>query len=264
MRAVLASLSSLLAAGLVVLTLATGVSAQPPVDAGATPLAADGGAPGDAAAEAALPPPPPPPPPEAVPPPPPPTTTVTETLSTPPPPPPRRDERLAPRDRHFLGAGLDLGVSGPLPDLGVMVAYEPFRFLRVAGGLDHNLIGFGVKGDLTLINPYYVPLSLTSEFGTFFETDANPTIRKFVKKQKEDVASLKKVGYDYLNLLLGFEGGSQMVRFYVRAGTSWVSAKASDFQQTLKAANVTVSKASDPKISYQGPAFKLGLFFFFP
>jgi hypothetical protein len=25
-----------------------------------------------------------------------------------------------------------------------------------------------------------------------------------------------------------------------------------------------VSRASDPKISYQGPTFKLGLFFFFP
>jgi hypothetical protein len=145
-----------------------------------------------------------------------------------------------------------------------MAAYEPFRFLRVAGGLDHNIVGLGVKGDLTLINPYYVPFSLTSEFGTFFETDANATVRKFAKSQKEDVASLKKVGYDYMNLLLGFEGGSQMVRFYVRAGTSFVRAKASDFEQTLKAANVNISRATDPKISYQGPSLKLGFFFFFP
>jgi hypothetical protein len=262
MRALLASLSAVLAAGLI-LSMATGVSAQAPADAGlATPdaLAPEAGA-GDAAiAPDALPlpppPPPPPPAPEPVAPP-----TITEA---PAPPPPKRDERLAPRDRHYLGAGLDLGTSGPLPDLGLMVAYEPYRFARVAAGLDHNIVGLGVKGDLTLINPYVVPISLTGEFGHFFETDANGVVRKFVKKQKEDVASLKKVGYDYVNLLLGFEGGSQMVRFYVRAGTTFVRAKASDFEQTLKMANVNISRASDPKISYQGPSLKLGFFFFFP
>jgi hypothetical protein len=258
MRAFLASLTSLLAAGLVALSLAAGVSAQAPVDAGlAGPdaLSADGGVPGDAApVEVALPPPPPPPPPP-----------LPVVVSEPPaPPPPRRDQRLAPRDRHYLGAGLDLGVSGPLPDIGILAAYEPYRFARVAAGLDHNFVGLGIKGDLTLINPFVVPVSLTAEFGHFFETDANGVVKKFAKKQKDDVASLKKVGYDYTNLLLGFEAGSQMTRFYVRVGTSFVRARASDFQQTLQMNNVMVSRASDPKISYQGPTFKLGFFFFFP
>jgi hypothetical protein len=168
------------------------------------------------------------------------------------------------RKDHFIGAGLDLGLSGPLPDIGVMAAYEPFRFLRVAGGLDHNLIGFGVKGSVSVINPFVVPLSLTTEFGHFFETDANGTVRKFNSKQKMDVASLKKVGYDYVNLLLGFEAGSRLIRFYLRAGTTFTRATASDFQQSLTQSGVVVSRASDPEISYQGPTFKLGLFFFFP
>jgi len=269
MRALLTSLTSLLAAGLVLLSLASGVSAQAPLDAGVAPPpppSADAGATGDATAgdaaalEAALPPPPPPPPPPPAPEPVAPVTTVTETAV----PPPKRDERLARRQRHYLGAGLDVGVSGPLPDLGILGAYEPYRFVRVAAGFDHNLLGFGIKGDLTLINPYVVPISLTGEFGHFFETDANSTVRKFVKKQKEDVASLKKVGYDYMNLLLGFEGGSQMLRFYIRAGTTFIRARASDFEQTLKMNNVKISRASDPKISYQGPSLKLGFFFFFP
>jgi hypothetical protein len=187
-------------------------------------------------------------------------------ISTPPQePPPRSDDSpLRMRDRHFLGVGLDLGATGPLPDLGLMAAYEPFRFLRIAAGFDHNLIGFGLKGSATLINPFVVPLSLTSEFGHFFESDANSTIKKVASDQKEDVASLKKVGYEYANVLLGIEGGKQMVRFYFRVGTSFVRANASDFQQSLQMAGVTVSRASDPKISYQGPVLKLGLFFFFP
>jgi hypothetical protein len=249
------------AAGLVALSFVGSVSGAAPLDAGVAPGFADASVPdagvaGDAL-EVALPPPPPPAP-EPLPVAP---VTVTETAL---PPPPARDQRLARRDRRYLGAGLDLGFSGPLPDLGIMGAYEPYRFVRVAAGLDHNLIGVGIKGSVTLINPYVVPVSLTTEFGHFFDTDANSTIRKYVKKQKSDVASLKKVGYDYLNLLLGFEAGSRMVRFYVRGGTTFLRARASDFQQTLQMQNVVVSRASDPKISYQGPTFKLGFFFFFP
>jgi len=275
MRALVASTSLLLVAVLAAFSFAGGVSAQAPVDAGLVPPpppppapvsdAGDAGVTGDGAVEEVAPvpptippPPPPPPPPQPEPLPPP---VVTETVA---PPPPARDERLAPRQDHFIGAGLDLGVSGPLPDLGLMGAYEPYRFLRVGAGLDYNLLGLGVKGSLTVINPYVVPVSLTTEFGHFFQTDANSTVRKFVKKQKEDVASLKKVGYDYMNLLLGFEAGSRLVRFYIRGGTTFMRANASDFQQTLKMQNVVISRASDPKISYQGPAFKLGLFFFFP
>jgi hypothetical protein len=272
MRLIAASISSLLIAGLLALSFAGGVAAQGPVDAGLAPppppppppapvyTAGDAGVTGDAAAAEVAPPPPLPPPPPPAPlvaPP-----VVTETVG--PPPPPARDERLALRKDHFIGVGLDLGVSGPLPDLGVMAAYEPFRFVRVAAGLDHNILGLGVKGSVTAINPYVVPVSLTTEFGHFFESDANWVIKKFNKDQKEDIASLKKVTYDYVNLLLGFEAGSRLVRFYIRGGTSWATATASDFQATLKMSNINISRASDPKISYQGPVFKLGLFFFFP
>jgi hypothetical protein len=263
MRALpIASLTSL-AAALIGFSLAGGVSAQAPVDAGVippTPASPDAGVVGDALVDAEPPPPPPPP----SPPPPEPVAPPPVVIETAPPAPPPRDQRLARRDRHYVGAGLDVGVTGPLPDLGILGAYEPYRFVRVAAGFDYNLLGFGLKGDLTVINPYVVPVSLTGEFGTFFETDANSTVRKFVKKQKEDVASLKKVGYDYMNLLLGFEAGSQMTRFYVRVGTTFVRAKASDFEQTLKMNNINISRASDPKISYQGPTLKLGFFFFFP
>jgi hypothetical protein len=72
------------------------------------------------------------------------------------------------------------------------------------------------------------------------------------------------VGYDYANLLLGFEMGTGLVRFYIRGGTTFMRGQASDFQQTLVMSMVNVSRASNPKISYQGPTFKLGLFFFFP
>jgi hypothetical protein len=254
---VVAPLVSLLVAGVAAFSFVGTVAGAGPDDAGAAP---DAGAPAlvdagsaDAASFEAPPPPP-------LPPPTPPAPVVVETVA---PPPRARNPIFVPRTDHFLGAGLDLGFSGPLPDLGVMVAYEPYRFLRVAGGLDHNLIGVGVKGDLTIINPYVVPVSLTAEFGHFFEADANSLVKKVKSKQK-DVPSLKKVGYDYTNLLLGFEAGSRLVRFYIRGGTSFLRAQANDFQQSLMAANVTVSRASDPKISYQGPVFKLGLMFFFP
>jgi hypothetical protein len=163
----------------------------------------------------------------------------------------------------YIGGGIDIGLSGPLPDLGVMAAYEPRPWLRLGAGVGTNLIGLGVKGSVSLINPYFLPLSLTGELGRYFEADANAAIRRFAS-QEDDVASLKHVGYSFANALVGLEGGSDSVRFYVRGGATFVRARVSSFTQTLQESDVSVSRATDPEISYAGPTFKLGFFVFFP
>jgi hypothetical protein len=121
------ALASSLGLAAAALSFAGGVAGAPPADAAAP--ASDGGAPlGDAGADAredidevGLPVPPPPPEPPLPPPPPPmpvPLPVPSDMAVTTPPPPARtRDPRLAPRDRHYLGAGLDVGTSGPLPSI---------------------------------------------------------------------------------------------------------------------------------------------------
>ena len=200
--------------------------------------------------------PPPPPPPVAEPPPPavepaPPQSQLVGHR-------PRKDEH----DRAWLGAGVDVGLSGPLPDLGVLFAYQPMRWLRLGAGVGTNLIGVGLKGSVTLVNPYVLPLSLTGEAGRYFQADANPAVRRFAS-QDDDVASLKHVGYDFTNLLVGLDAGSGGARFYLRAGATFVRARVSSFEETLRSADVSVTRTTDPQVSYAGPTLKLGFLLLF-
>jgi hypothetical protein len=149
-----------------------------------------------------------------------------------------------------------------LPEVNLLGLYEPFVWLRPFVGLGYNLIGMGFKGGVTVVSPVMMPLSFTAEGGRFFSANANATIRKLTD-QNTDVAALRKVGYDYANLLLGIEAGSAGARFYLRAGATYLRASGHEFAETLSRAGVAVSRSSDPRISYRGPTIRLGLLWFF-
>ncbi len=166
----------------------------------------------------------------------------------------------SPRTKYF-GIGLDLGISGILPDAGLLLAGRPVGPIHVQLGAGFNGIGYGIRGGLTLINPYFVPLSLTWEGGHYFEGDANRAVRWF-SKDTQDIASLKRFSYDYMNLLAGIALESRSYSFYLRAGVTWMHTTVKDFQQSVNDVAHTDLVASDPKIRYRGPTLKLGMIFF--
>jgi hypothetical protein len=159
------------------------------------------------------------------------------------------------------GIGLDLGVSGILPDTGLLLTWRPRRWIHAQLGGGFNVISFAIRGGVTLISPRWVPLSLTAEAGHYFDGDANKSVRWF-SGQNEDIASLKKVGYDYLNALVGLTTSGRRFSFYFRVGVTWMRTTVNDFQQTVNQAANLGLEASDPKVTYLGPTIKFGMIVF--
>ena len=162
---------------------------------------------------------------------------------------------------HY-GLGVDFGLSGPLPDAGLLLALRPFRWVQVRAGAGYNWLAFGVRGGVTLVNPVAVPLSLTCEGGHYFEGDANKVVHWFGSNVQE-VGSLRRFSYDYLNLLAGLEFGERDFSVYIRGGVSWMRTTIKDFAQSAQDVAQVDMQASDPKVSYRGPTLKLGTQYFF-
>ena len=164
--------------------------------------------------------------------------------------------------RRF-GVGLDAGISGIFPDLGVLALYRPATWARLGGGLGYNLVRPGVKAAVTLVNPFVVPVSLTGEVGHYFDGNANPALQRF-SGMDEDLAVLERVGYQYANGLLGMEFGTQRMTFYVRGGFTYMRMNLKRFDEVVKDAVMDDrASSSDPKVSYRGPTVKLGLLVYF-
>jgi hypothetical protein len=160
------------------------------------------------------------------------------------------------------GLGVDVGLSGILPDAGLLLGVRPTRWLRIQGGGAYNGIAFGVRGGVTLVNPFVLPLSVTCEVGHFFAGDANQAVRWF-KSDAREIASLRRFSYDYLNLLGGLELEGRHVSFYLRGGVTWMRATVKDIQQSIDAVASIDLQAGDLKVSYRGPTLKLGVAFYY-
>ena len=168
----------------------------------------------------------------------------------------------APSSRNsYYGLGLDLGVSGILPDAGLLLTLRPWRWLHLQLGPGYNGLSPAIRGGATIVNPYFVPLSLTWEGGHYFEGDANKAVRWF-RDGTQDIASLRRFSYDYMNVLGGRTVGGRHFCFYIRAGVTWMRATVKDFQQSVHDIAQVDLQASDPKVGYRGPTAKIGMLFF--
>jgi hypothetical protein len=162
----------------------------------------------------------------------------------------------------YFGLALDLGVSGVLPEGGLLLTGRPARWAHIKLGMGFNGIGFAIRGGMTLVNPFVVPVSLTWEGGHYFEGDANRVVHWF-SSDRPEIAALKRFSYDYMSLLAGLEVGNRQFTFFVRAGLTWMNATVKDFQKSVNdLAHIDVV-ASNPQIHCQGPALKLGTVVFF-
>jgi hypothetical protein len=161
-----------------------------------------------------------------------------------------------------FGLGADVGVSGLLPDLGVLLVMRPMTWLRAQVGGGHNGLAFGIRAGVTLINPLVIPVSLTCEGGHYFAGNANQAVQ-WLRNDAPEVASLRRLSYDYLNLLGGLETTGGNLSVYVRGGVTWMRATVRDFEQSMRETAQIEIRAADPKVRYRGPALKLGMVYFF-
>jgi len=161
----------------------------------------------------------------------------------------------------FAGVDLDAGVSGVLPDTGILLAVRPRNWLHGQLGFGYNGIAAGVRSGATLVNPVAFPLSLTLECGHYFEGDANQAVHWFSSRTRT-VASLQHFSYDYLNLLVGLVFEGQHLTFYIRGGVTWMRTTLRNFAQSVNDVTAVNLEAEDPKILYRGPSAKLGFIIF--
>jgi len=160
------------------------------------------------------------------------------------------------------GVGADVGLSGPLLDAGLLLAWRPSTWMHLHAGGGYNGFAYGVRGGATLINPFAVPLSVTCEAGHYFEGDANKIVRWF-SSDVQEIASLRRFSYDYLNVLGGLEFGGRHFSVYLRGGVTWMRTTIKDFAQSVHDASQVDLQASNPKVMYRGPTLKIGTRYFF-
>ena len=123
-------------------------------------------------------------------------------------------------DRPWLGLQIDAGV----PDgANVAVVWRPWHWLRFHGGGAYNMVGFGVRGGVSLLplDAWLTP-SLVVEGGHFFEGDLQGFVATLAGEAPDGTP--RDVRYDYGNLHLGLELGSPDFTFYLRGGYSLVDA----------------------------------------
>lgn len=158
-------------------------------------------------------------------------------------------------DGPNFGLQVDAGVPA---GAAAAFVFRPWYFVRLNAGVATDIIGFGVKGGVTLV-PFHwgVVPTLGLEAGHFWQGDAT----KFGTASDPVVNTLlKSVGYDYVSADIGIEFGSQnRFVFYVRGGLTQLYPSTSNFQAALQAANVGKAiQASDPTLSARGPSARLG------
>jgi hypothetical protein len=172
-------------------------------------------------------------------------------------PPPAAEEPLG-----KWGAGVDLGFSGVLPDLGLLATWRPYSWLHAQAGVGWNILSPGIRCGATVVNPWFVHVSLTGELGHYFDGDANGII-KDLTGQDSDIAVLKKVSYTYTNALVGYTSSGRHFVFYLRAGMTRMWVTLHEFDKTVSKLAGNPIEASDAKLSYTGPTAKFGMIVLF-
>jgi hypothetical protein len=170
----------------------------------------------------------------------------------------------APRPRHVLGLSLDAGV----PDgAGISLHYRPWRLLRVGGGLLYNYVGYGVRGEVSILPQWVVAPALTLEAGHYFDANLNSRVSQYTTVSDSVAPLLERVGYTFANAQVGLEiGHPNWFVFFVRVGVgrTWLDvhgAQAAAQRQT--GGDVRVTSMNDPTVRVGNPNAKLGFLFYF-
>jgi len=186
-----------------------------------------------------------------------PPQTVSEALQA------RRSEKWP-----TFGAMADVGVpDGMIASLVV----RPWKWVRAYGGGGTNTVAKGWRGGLSLL-PFGAGPSLSAEYGSYAEGNANGLVGRLVQGGWEGSAILDKVGYDYANLHVGLDFGGRYFTFFIHGGISRVWSTVHNMDSATHSntsnsnSNVTGSTQivvnKDPTIVATGSSLKIGLIIF--
>jgi hypothetical protein len=161
---------------------------------------------------------------------------------------------------------IGLMVDAGLPDGGTAaLVYRPLSFLRLNGGVSHNLVGPGVRGGVTLVAlPWWFSPTVSATYGHYFERDANEAARTVSGDDMLDSPALERFGYDYADAHLGFELGRKRATFYLHAGVTRVTGHVRNLDQVGADAepddgNASVSFTQDPNVTMTTLSARFGL-----
>ena len=160
-----------------------------------------------------------------------------------------------------LGLQLDAGWPGGAV---AAIVYRPIWPLRVDAGVSYNLIGFGLRGGVTLV-PWKLSVSpsLRGEFGHTFTADASGFVGNFTDLTPAQEQALARFGYDYATLQLGLElGNPDSFIFFVRGGLAWLWGTARDVEAAAQEQDPRITAVDDPSISARTLCASLGVVFF--
>lgn len=174
--------------------------------------------------------------------------------------------RDAPRPLEDRPPMLGLALDGGFPDgVAITALFRPVRPLRLDGGITYNLIGFGLRGGLTIV-PFRSAVApvLRGEYGHTFQGDATGLVGHFTTLTPGEQLVLRNVSYDYASVQLGLElGASDRLVFFARGGLAWFWTTARNFQAAAQLDNPNVREAADPSVHGTVPTATLGLLFYF-
>jgi hypothetical protein len=161
-----------------------------------------------------------------------------------------------------FGVMFDIGV----PD-GIMLSgmYKPIKWARASAGLGFNGVSPGLRIGGALV-PFGTGPFFALDLGHYFGGDANGLVRTF-SSDHENIAVLKDVGYDYMNLRLGAEFGGERFVFLVRGGFTFIRSTIHHLDSLIDEADsgdstTTVSVGEDPVLTGVGPSldFAFGVY----
>ena len=160
----------------------------------------------------------------------------------------------------LVGAMVDVGVPDGL--IGSLVV-RPLKWARVYGGGGSNSVSKGWRTGLALI-PFGSGPSLSLEYGSYAQGDANGLVRSMAGGQFAGSPLLEKLEYQYANAHAGLEFGGKNFTFFVHGGVSMVWAQLHGAGGTLAntGTDTVVQISSDPKIKAFGSSLKVGLIVF--
>jgi hypothetical protein len=170
----------------------------------------------------------------------------------------------APPSRTWLGLGVDAGIPNAA---GASLVVKPWGWLRLHGGLAHDVIGHGYRGGLTLVpGQWFLTPTLDLSAGRFTKGDANRFAKGGGPGQQ---ALLSRLTYGFASAQVGLELGSQR-RFalFVRAGASYLRSRARGEDVTAFAAEKartagTTIRSGDVRLTALVPSASAGFFLFF-
>ena len=154
---------------------------------------------------------------------------------------------------HYRPAVIDLncGVpSGCVGELGV----RPLYWLKLEAGAGYNGLAPGVIGSVVIDPiPWGLGLSLSMDAGHYWSGSV------------PYVSNSPSIEYSFLSPMAGIELGNYRAwRFYLRGGLSYLDMTGSNFQGVISTSNSNGVSIGNPHVdAWVGPAFKLGLSFYF-